>query len=127
MSQTERTMTPAESASTPEIPMLPDGCGYQGYEFGAAYPDSQCFGGRLYDMDSCDGDGNLYEPDEDIPCPMCHPKRAVDYWANRFSELPRAKAIKSAKALVADIRNNRKNGTEPWSLLAARSERQEAK
>lgn len=99
---------------TRTMEMLPAGCGYQGYEFGASYPDSECFGGRLYDMDNCDGNGNLYEPAEEIPCPMCHPKKAVEYWTNRFNELPRAKALKSAKALVADIRNNRKNGTEPW-------------
>ena len=94
--------------------MLPAGCGYQGYEFGAKYPDSQCFGGRLYDMDNCDDNGNIYDPMDDIPCPMCHPRKAVQYWANRFGELPQAKALKSAKALVADIRSNRKNGTEPW-------------
>jgi hypothetical protein len=98
----------------PGQPMLPEGCGYQGYEFGASYPDSICFGGRLYDADNCDSNGNYYEPTEHIPCPMCREKDAVDYWAGRFQELPRRQAIKSAKYLVADIRNNRKNGTEPW-------------
>lgn len=94
---------------------LPQGCGYQGYEFGAgSYPDSQCFGGRLYDMDNCDEPGTVYEPSEYIPCPICHPRKAVEYWTGRFQELPKRQAIKSAKALVADIRNNRKNGTEPW-------------
>jgi len=100
-----------------DIPMLPEGCGYQGYEFGASYPDSECFGGRLYDVDNCDSNGLIYQPDEDIPCPMCREKDAIAYWANRFQELPRRQAVKQAKFLVADIRNNRKNGTEPWKGL----------
>lgn len=54
-----------------EVPMLPDGCGYIGHDFGAAYPDSQCYGGRLYDLDNCDNGGNLYEPLDYIPCPEC--------------------------------------------------------
>jgi hypothetical protein len=37
-------------------------CDYHGYEFGAAYPDSVCIRGRLYDADNCDDGGNLYEP-----------------------------------------------------------------
>jgi len=50
-------------------------CNYQGYEFGAgSYPDSVCIDGKLYDADDCDDEGNLYEPGEDIPCPMCDPK-----------------------------------------------------
>lgn len=43
------------------VPQLPDGCGYEGSDFGASYPDSKCFGGRLYDLDNCDDEGNLYE------------------------------------------------------------------
>lgn len=88
--------------------MLPEGCGYQGYEFGAAYPDSACYGGRLYDCDNCDSHGNLYEPLEEIPCPMCHPRKAVEYYCER------GWAAADAKALVQNIRDNRKNGTEPW-------------
>ena len=94
------------------------GCGYQGYEFGAGrYPDSQCFGGRLYDMDNCDEPGTVFEPSEDIPCPMCHPRKAIDYWTDRnrrSGELTAKKARKAAECLVADIRKNRQNGTEPW-------------
>jgi hypothetical protein len=95
---------------------LTAGCGYQGYEFGANYPDSMCCGGRLYDCDNCDSNGNLYEPDESIPCPMCHPRKAVDYWTdrNRLGGVSEAKARAAAKSLVADIRKNRHNGTEPW-------------
>ena len=50
---------------------LPKGCGYVGREFGAAYVDSECFGGQLYDMDNCDENGYLYEPLEYKPCPKC--------------------------------------------------------
>ena len=96
------------------IPQLPEGCGYQGYEFGASYPDSICCGGRLYDADNCDGEGNLYEPTDDIPCPMCRPKFAIKWWAeNRFDGTAK-KRRESATALVNNIRDNRKNGTEPW-------------
>lgn len=111
-----------------EVPQLPAGCGYQGYEFGAGrYPDSQCFGGRLYDMDNCDNDGNIYDPLDDIPCPMCRPKTAIAYYKRRnLLSMPyrnahgeprgyskRRSAI-CARHLVNDIRKNRKNGTEPW-------------
>ena len=27
--------------------------------------------------------GNLYEPTEEIPCPMCHPRKAVEFWTQR--------------------------------------------
>ena len=95
---------------------LPEGCGYQGYEFGASYPDSLCCGGKLYDADNCDGNGNLYEPSEEIPCPMCREKEAIEYWAerNRLGGSTKSEAKRHAKALVADIRKNRQNGTEPW-------------
>lgn len=85
-------------------------CNYQGYEFGAGrYPDSVCIDGRLYDADACDDDGNLYEPVEDIPCPMCHPRKAIQYWTdqNRYSGLSARRAADAAKSLVADIRKNR--------------------
>ena len=87
---------------------LPDGCGYQGYEFGGGYLDSQCFGGRLFDMDDCDENG-VYEPAEDIPCPMCHPHKAVAYWTerNEAGGSSPVKAKAAAKSLVADIRKNR--------------------
>lgn len=100
-----------------KIPQLPEGCGYQGYEFGAGrYPDSICFGGRLYDADDCDGEGNYYEPSEDVPCPMCKPHEAVQYWAgqNLSGGLSKREATIAARSLVESIRKNRENGTEPW-------------
>jgi len=95
---------------------LPEGCGYQGYEFGARYPDSICCGGKLYDADNCDDKGNLYEPGEDIPCPMCDEAGATAYWAERLTlgGSTEEEAKQSATFLVADIRKNRQNGTEPW-------------
>lgn len=94
-------------------------CDYQGYEFGAgSYPDSICIDGKLYDADDCDDSdlSLLYEPMEDIPCPMCREEDAIEYWADRFgrSDDDEAKALVGAKSLVADIRKNRANGTEPW-------------
>lgn len=100
-----------------EIPQLPNGCGYQGYEFGAGrYPDSICFGGRLYDADDCDNDGNYYEPPETIPCPMCKEQQAVEYWIDRFrlGGATNSDAMLNARSLVDDIRKNRANGTPPW-------------
>ena len=84
-------------------------CDYKGVEFGGGYLDSVCIDGRLFDADNCDDEGNLYEPMEDIPCPMCHPKKAMRYWSERFecggSNSDDAK--KAARSLVTDIRMNR--------------------
>lgn len=48
-------------------------CDYQGYEFGANYPDSVCIDGNLWDADSGNGDGYLTSGG-DIPCPKCQPE-----------------------------------------------------
>lgn len=85
-------------------------CGYQGYEFGAGrYPDSICVDGRLFDADHCDDSGGLYEPMEDIPCPMCREADAIRYWTerNRIGGTSQRSARKAAVSLVADIRANR--------------------
>lgn len=84
-------------------------CNYQGYEFGARYPDSVCIDGKLYDADNCDNDGNLYEPMEDIPCPMCHPRKAIRYWTDRnlCGGIDDKEAAANARSLVKDIRKNR--------------------
>lgn len=92
---------------------LPGGCGYQGYEFGARYPDSICVGGRLLDADDCDSNGNLYDREEDIPCPMCRRADAVKWWAENRFEGSHKDRMKWARALVADIINNRKTGRFP--------------
>lgn len=42
--------------------------------FGAPYPDARCIDGRLYDLDHCDDNGNLYIPTDYYYCPFCHPK-----------------------------------------------------
>ena len=99
-------------------------CNYQGYEFGAgSYPDSICIEGRLFDADNCDSEGALYDPLEEIPCPMCREKDAIDYWANRFhlGGTSKKESRKAARSLVADIRKNRKKGTEPWKSLHRQS------
>jgi len=84
-------------------------CGYQGYEFGASYPDSICMDGQLFDADHCDSNGDLYAPAEYIPCPVCHKKEAIDYWArqNYVGGASTRDARKSARLLVQDIRRNR--------------------
>jgi hypothetical protein len=84
-------------------------CNYQGYEFGAGYLDSVCIDGVLFDADNCDDDGNLYEPMQEIPCPICHRAEAIEYWANqnRFGGMTYKKAMATACSLVNDIRANR--------------------
>lgn len=47
--------------------------------FGASYPDARCVNGFLFDLDSCDGDGNLYDKDENIPCPFCKTEDFIEY------------------------------------------------
>jgi hypothetical protein len=88
-------------------------CDYQGYEFGARYPDSVCYEGRLLDADNCDNEGNLYDQDEDIPCPICRRAEAVKWWASGFSGGTYKQRLKDARGLVADIINNRKTGRFP--------------
>ena len=88
----------------------PGGCGYQGYEYGAGtYPDSICVDGRLFDADDCDDNLRLYEPIEHIPCPVCNPADAIDYWTerNQRTGTSRSAARRAAKSLVTDILKNR--------------------
>ena len=86
-------------------------CDYQGYEFGAGrYPDSVCIDGRLFDADDCDEHGNLYDNEQDIPCPMCRPTEAVAYWAEKnglSGDASKPEALEAAMLLVTDIRVNR--------------------
>jgi len=86
------------------------GCGYQGYEFGAgSYPDSVCLDGRLFDADDCDDQHRLYEPIENIPCPVCRPDDAIEYWTDRNQRggCSGEAARKAARSLIADIRRIR--------------------
>lgn len=91
-------------------------CDYQGYEFGAGYMDSVCIDGSLHDADNCDDDGGIYLNDETIPCPICLPLDAIEWWADRNSQnLPDniteeendKESRRCAISLVNDIRKNR--------------------
>jgi hypothetical protein len=94
-----------------------DKCRYQGYEFGASYPDSVCIDGWLWDADSGeadpDGGGWMYDhggEDVGIPCPCCREKDAVEYWFQRnrsMGGLSVREAKATARSLVADIRSTR--------------------
>ncbi len=57
--------------SETDVPPLPKGCGYMGHDFGATYIDSECYGGRLYDLDNGES-GILFEPLVFIACPDCN-------------------------------------------------------
>lgn len=93
-------------------------CDYQGYEFGAGtYPDSVCIDGRLFDADHCDDEGNLFDIDEDVPCPICRREEAIAWWTERNAffvedegddeDTALRKAREAATSLVDDIRRNR--------------------
>ncbi len=59
-------------------------CGYQGYEFGANYPDSICCDGYLWDADS--GYGEYLDNGGEIPCPMCNRSAWLAYYRNEIIE-----------------------------------------
>ena len=88
-------------------------CNYQGYEFGAPYPDSVCIDGRLFDADYCDAAGNLYDRDDDVPCPICRREDAIKWHASTFNSGTYKERMKGARQLVADIINNRRIGNFP--------------
>lgn len=88
-------------------------CNYQGYEFGARYPDSVCIDGRLFDADYCDNNGNLYDRGDDVPCPMCRRGDAIKWHADNSFNGPHRERVRLARALVADIINNRRTGKFP--------------
>ncbi|WP_321905195.1 hypothetical protein [Paraburkholderia tropica] len=61
------------------------GCSFEGPMFGASYPDATCIDGYLWDLDSCDDDGNLYGGG-DTPCPHCNTHEyLLNYLDKRFS------------------------------------------
>lgn len=60
------------------------GCGYQGHEFGAHYPDSICCDGYLWDADAYE-DGMLTNGGN-IPCPACNRKAWMDYYRDEIIE-----------------------------------------
>ncbi|WP_299073402.1 hypothetical protein [uncultured Paraglaciecola sp.] len=64
-------------------------CDYQGYEFGAHYPDSVCIDGYLWDADSggSDENGETYlDSGGVLPCPECNSKSYVRYMAEDWNE-----------------------------------------
>src|SRR5882724_7925215 len=99
---------------------ISDGCGYQGYEFGARYPDSYCVGGSLWDADDCDSTDEgmmMYEPMQHIPCPMCHPIEYILWrtdWGGSISVKEDLWSFWCGVRLTFDIWKNRVFKTEPW-------------
>lgn len=64
---------------------VPQSCDYQGWHFGAAYPDAQCVEGYLWDEDSCDEPGSPLLSGGDIPCPKCNSVEHAAYYAEEVS------------------------------------------
>lgn len=65
-------------------PQPPESCGYQGYEFGAHYPDSICCEGFLWDADAFE-DGMLTYGGE-IPCPVCNRAEWIRHYREEIIE-----------------------------------------
>ncbi len=78
--------TAARRRKLARVKRLPDGCGYMGSHFGASYIDAECFGGRLYDMDYCDGDGLLFTPGDYVACPSCRTEEWLEDAAGHADE-----------------------------------------
>lgn len=111
------------------VEQLLKGCGYMGHEFGARYLDAACYGGRLWDEDNCDDEGNLYEPSEYIPCPACNHAEALKGWIESATEdgydaHGKGKARKfptnaSKLKYPKDYQSLKKAWLEGWDLAAA--------
>ncbi|CAM2151351.1 hypothetical protein C7399_11285 [Paraburkholderia tropica] len=79
------------------------GCSFEGPMFGAVYPDATCIDGYLWDLDSCDDDGNLYGGG-DVPCPHCNTREyVVDYLDKHFSGNARQRR-RATRAVIARMR-----------------------
>lgn len=48
-------------------------CDFDGYMYGASYPDAMCVDGMLIDMD------RGYSTDYDTPCPKCNIREFAEY------------------------------------------------
>lgn len=53
--------------------------------FGARYPDATCIDGRLFDLDQCDENGNLYDI-EGPPCPFCKTEDFIKHEAGDLDD-----------------------------------------
>ncbi len=60
-------------------------CDFHEPYFGATYPDATCIDGRLWDLDSDDGEGNLTSGGDD-PCPVCNHDDWLEGAKDEFSE-----------------------------------------
>jgi hypothetical protein len=59
-------------------------CDYQGYEFGAPYPDSVCIDGMLWDADS-GNPGEDLTSGGDIPCRQCNWLAFVEWIEDEYA------------------------------------------
>jgi hypothetical protein len=82
------------------------GCTFEGPMFGACYPDATCIDGYLWDLDSCDEEGNLYGGG-DIPCPHCNTREYVEYLDKSFSGNARQRRRAMRKAIARVVANAR--------------------
>lgn len=45
--------------------------------FGADYPDARCVNGYLWNIECYDENGNLYQQENDQPCPFCNTEEFI--------------------------------------------------
>lgn len=62
-------------------------CDYQGCEFGAAYLDSVCIDGYLWDADSNEGDSNVLTNGGYIPCPKCNHGEWIEIFRDDVADM----------------------------------------
>lgn len=84
--------------------MSTHGCRYEAPTFGANYPDGQCIGGYLWDLDSCDEPGGPLFSGGDIPCPWCNAAEHIEWRDARLSGSARQRRI-ARRALIVKVRS----------------------
>lgn len=99
------------------------GCGFEGYVFGAHYPDGRCINGYMWDLDSggLDGGGVLHlDIGGDIPCCKCNQKARMKYLADDlindgYDSLAHPLTTKMVKNILAKLPSNqRRMGMRYW-------------
>lgn len=62
-------------------------CDYQGYDFGASYPDACCINGYLWDLDSCEEPGGPLYSGGELPCPQCNHEEWLEWKHDDVTDL----------------------------------------
>lgn len=97
-------------------------CGYEGYDFGAWYPDSICIDGYLWDLDSCNEPGGALHGGGNIPCPCCKTKDyLISYNDMKLSGNARQRR-KQLRVAIAKVKKWALHQYEPGTFSSANGE-----